>query len=199
MSSWADVVAPLVAKCEVAENFGTAVSFNKVGAAALRELLLAMAGTLDRAVLIARPAPAPEMVELIYQSVRFAEWAAGEGICPGEDAESPEEFLLRYAQATDAPDCEDLAAAVREALGGQPEEAGGLRTMSDRPDIPRSADCIATALFLALRTGHLAKIGIDEIRAAVAGFLVGCPRTLTKNEAEQLVEVTLRKTIQKVG
>lgn len=60
----------------------------------------------------------PEMKELIYQSVRFAEWAAGQGFCPiaGEPAEDPAEFLSRYAQATDQMDKERFAEQVKEAL-----------------------------------------------------------------------------------
>jgi hypothetical protein len=56
-----------------------------------------------------------EMQELIYQAVRFYEYAAGEGIFT-DGIEHPDEALLKYAMATDRMDCEDFASVIRDAL-----------------------------------------------------------------------------------
>jgi len=47
---------------------------------------------------------------LIHEALRFAVWAAGEGIAPakGEDARGPEDFLLDYSLETDETDWETL-------------------------------------------------------------------------------------------
>lgn len=71
--------------------------------------------------------------------------------------------------------------------------------MSDRLNIPYCANSIAAALLRAGKAGYLAKIGIDDIRAAVIGYLAAGPHVLTKYDTEQLIEATLRKTVEKVG
>jgi hypothetical protein len=55
---------------------------------------------------------------LIFESVRFAFWAAGEGICPvdGEDARAPEDFFMAYTEATGDVDWDTLADRVRKAI-----------------------------------------------------------------------------------
>lgn len=47
---------------------------------------------------------------LIHEALRFAVWAAGEGIAPekGEDARDPEEFLFDYSLETNDTDWETL-------------------------------------------------------------------------------------------
>jgi hypothetical protein len=49
--------------------------------------------------------------ELLREALRFAVWAAGEGLLPadGETANSPECFLLAYSQATGDEDWDTLA------------------------------------------------------------------------------------------
>jgi hypothetical protein len=71
--------------------------------------------------------------------------------------------------------------------------------MADRLNISYCANAIAAALLRAARAGHLSKIGIEEIRAAVIGYVAAGPHILTEYDKESLIEATLRKTIQKVG
>lgn len=71
--------------------------------------------------------------------------------------------------------------------------------MSERLMISLTAESIAAALHRALKAGLLAKIGIDDIRAAVVGYLAAGPHVLPKQSIEQLIEATLRKTVEKVG
>lgn len=71
--------------------------------------------------------------------------------------------------------------------------------MTDRLNISRCANSIAAALLHAGKAGILSKIGIDDIRAAVIGYLAAGPHTLTKYDMEQLIDATLRKTVEKVG
>ena len=49
--------------------------------------------------------------KLIYEAVKFAYWAAGQGICPvdEEGASAPDEFLMRYSDETGDEDWETLA------------------------------------------------------------------------------------------
>lgn len=56
---------------------------------------------------------------LIYEAVRFAVWAAGEGIYPadGENAQAPEEFLFQYSEAMDVDDWDSLPDQIMRALG----------------------------------------------------------------------------------
>jgi len=71
--------------------------------------------------------------------------------------------------------------------------------MSDRLNISFCANSIAAALLRAGKAGILPKIGIDEIRAAVIGYLAADPHVLTKYDTESLIEATLRETVKKVG
>ena len=71
--------------------------------------------------------------------------------------------------------------------------------MADRLNISFAANGIAAALLRAGKAGLLTKIGIDDIRAAVVGYLAAGPHILTKYDTEALVEATLRKTVEKVG
>jgi hypothetical protein len=71
--------------------------------------------------------------------------------------------------------------------------------MSDRLNISYCSDSLAAALLQGGRAGHLAKIGIDDIRAAVIGYLAAGPHRLSKYDIEKLVEATLRKVVEKVG
>ena len=59
-----------------------------------------------------------DLKEMLVQAVHFSFWAAGQGITPiaGEDAESPEDFLLRYSLATDDEDWENLSDRLRGLL-----------------------------------------------------------------------------------
>lgn len=71
--------------------------------------------------------------------------------------------------------------------------------MSERLSIPYCANSIAAALYRAAKNGHIAKIGIDDIRCAVIGYLAAGPHILSKYDTEQLIEATLRKVMEKVG
>lgn len=71
--------------------------------------------------------------------------------------------------------------------------------MSDRLNISRSSSSIADALLRAGKAGHVTRIDIDGIRAAVIGYLCAGALVLTKSDTEQLIEATLRKTVEKVG
>lgn len=71
--------------------------------------------------------------------------------------------------------------------------------MDDRLNIAYCANAIASALLHAGKTGALSKIGIDEIRAGVVGYLAAGPHVLSANDLMQLIEATLRKTVEKVG
>jgi hypothetical protein len=58
------------------------------------------------------------MASMVYEAVRFALWAAGQGICPapGEDAVAPEDFLFEYAKAVDVDDWDGLHLVARDAV-----------------------------------------------------------------------------------
>lgn len=71
--------------------------------------------------------------------------------------------------------------------------------MSERLNISYCANSIAAALHRAGKAGTLTKIGMDDIRAAVVGYLAAGPHVLTKYDTEALIEATLRKTVEKVG
>ena len=55
---------------------------------------------------------------LIYEALRFAVWAAGEGLYPaeGEPAQAPEEFLFQYSKAMDVDDWDKLPEAIIDTL-----------------------------------------------------------------------------------
>jgi hypothetical protein len=71
--------------------------------------------------------------------------------------------------------------------------------MGDRLNISYCANSIAAGLLRAGKAGVLTKIGIDDIRAAVVGYLAAGPHVLTKYDTDMLIEATLRKTVEKVG
>lgn len=71
--------------------------------------------------------------------------------------------------------------------------------MTDRLNIPYCASSIATALHNALKAGQIARINIDDIRAAVIGYLASGPHFLSKHDTELLIEASLRKVVEKVG
>ena len=56
---------------------------------------------------------------------------------------------------------------------------------------------IATALHQALKDGLLAKISIDEIRAAVIGYLAG--EFPSRSDTERLIETTVHEVVELVG
>ena len=47
--TWGEIVAPTVARCELASKMGAAVTFNSEGAQALGELIKCMVANLDGA------------------------------------------------------------------------------------------------------------------------------------------------------
>lgn len=64
-------------------------------------------------------------------------------------------------------------------------------------DISEAAKVIADKLFADGKAGKLEKIGIDEVRDAIAEHTF--PEVLGRVRAEQLEVLTLRKLITKVG
>lgn len=64
-------------------------------------------------------------------------------------------------------------------------------------DIPSAASEIASKLIADGRAGKLGKIGIDEVRDAIAEYTY--PEVLGSTLAERLEMLTLRKLIAKVG
>lgn len=70
--------------------------------------------------------------------------------------------------------------------------------MKGQLNIPYCARSIATALLNALKAGTVAKIGIDDIRAAAVGYCASFPDVFSKEDLEKLVEATLRKTVELV-
>lgn len=71
--------------------------------------------------------------------------------------------------------------------------------MTERLNISYCANSIAAALHRALKAGHVTRINIDDIRAAVIGYLAAGPHILSKYDTEQLIEASLRKVVEKVG
>jgi len=68
------------------------------------------------------------LATLVHDAMRFAIWAAGQGIMPdeGEPARGPEDFLYEYSCAMDVDDWEGLAEVARDALI-DPAQAAGMR------------------------------------------------------------------------
>jgi hypothetical protein len=71
------------------------------------------------------------MAKLIKRAINFADWAAGQGICPYEYGSkealegNPDEFLLDYGEATGEQDFESLGervAAIVDGLRREKEE-----------------------------------------------------------------------------
>lgn len=58
------------------------------------------------------------MMEMVYEAIRFATWAAGQGICPdeGEPCKAPEDILYEYSQRIDIDDWDTLPEFVRDSL-----------------------------------------------------------------------------------
>lgn len=71
--------------------------------------------------------------------------------------------------------------------------------MSERINISSSAHDIAAALLRAGKAGHVSRIDIDCVRAAVVGYLAAGAHILPKHSVEQLIEQSLRKLVEKVG
>ena len=74
--------------------------------------------------------------KLIKESVRFAVWAAGEGICPArrQPADDPEEFLFAYATASGDEDYDTLADRIEAALAASPEPVAWEIFYKGKPD-----------------------------------------------------------------
>lgn len=65
------------------------------------------------------PKPDDPLITLVYEAVRFANWAAGEGFTPaaGEDARDPAEFLMEWWDATGrTAEFEDTPNHIRERM-----------------------------------------------------------------------------------
>ena len=55
---------------------------------------------------------------LIRNAIRFANWAAGEGLCPADDqgVPAPEDFLFAYSTATGDEEWDTLADRIADRL-----------------------------------------------------------------------------------
>ena len=71
--------------------------------------------------------------------------------------------------------------------------------MSDRVNVSYCANSIAEALHVALKAKRISKIGIDEIRSAIIGYLAAGPFRLNDFDFDVLEQNTLRRTVEKVG
>lgn len=62
------------------------------------------------------------LATLVYEAMRFAIWAAGQGIMAerGEPTLDPEDFLFDYSKAMDVDDWEGLAEVARDAITARP-------------------------------------------------------------------------------
>jgi hypothetical protein len=73
------------------------------------------------------------VVLLIKRSIAFADWAAGEGICPGEYKDprraekNPDEFLYAYSLETQDEDWVTLGDRVAAAFKSLDDENGKLK------------------------------------------------------------------------
>lgn len=58
------------------------------------------------------------LVSTVYEAMRFALWAAGQGIFPeaGEPAVAPEDFLFEYSKAVDVDDWDGLPELFRDEI-----------------------------------------------------------------------------------
>lgn len=80
------------------------------------------------------------MALLIKRSIAFADWAAGEGICPvgyGDDAaadKNPDEFLWSFSKATNDEDWPTLAHRVAASYDGLLEALRHARNQIQHPD-----------------------------------------------------------------
>ena len=71
--------------------------------------------------------------------------------------------------------------------------------MTDRLNIPYCASAISAALYHAVQNQRVAHVGIDDIRAAVVGYLSAGTCFLSDDDFELLVEASLRNVVEKVG
>jgi hypothetical protein len=70
------------------------------------------------------------LAKLVYEAMRFALWAAGQGICAerGEPTEDPEDFLYDYSLAMGIDACEGLAEVARDAILDPVSQPQGTET-----------------------------------------------------------------------
>jgi len=72
-------------------------------------------------------------------------------------------------------------------------------TMSDKVNIAYCSNSIAEALHAALRAKRIRKINIDDIRAAIVGYLAAGPVCLDDYDFKELEDRTLRRIAEMVG
>jgi len=56
------------------------------------------------------------LAKLVYEAMRFAIWAAGQGIMAERGTLDPEDFLFDYSKAMDVDDWDGLAEVARDAV-----------------------------------------------------------------------------------
>lgn len=74
------------------------------------------------------------LVTMLVEAVRFASWAAGQGLCPveGEPARAPEDFLFDYSTATGETDWETMADRLPALLAPRQLQPSKLTDAADR-------------------------------------------------------------------
>jgi hypothetical protein len=72
------------------------------------------------------------LATLVYEAMRFAIWAAGQGIMPdeGEPAQGPEDFLYEYSKAIDIDDWDGLAEVARDHIRAAPQGASNREAVA---------------------------------------------------------------------
>lgn len=62
------------------------------------------------------------LVKLIYDSIRFSDWAAGEGICPTDpDIREPADFLMDFLLQYDSGEVEDVHHHLAQRIAAEVE------------------------------------------------------------------------------
>lgn len=107
---------------------------------------------------------------LIRESIRFASWGAGEGLCPRIEGvvTEPEDFLMAYSVATGDEDWETLAERVvpDPRIAELEAENAELRKLLE--DLPRTSPNPYRIIGVQGMThGQAATVGVDAMKAAI--------------------------------
>ncbi|MDE5451294.1 hypothetical protein GWE18_00185 [Bradyrhizobium sp. CSA112] len=132
-------------------------------------------------------------LSFIYEALRFALWAAGEGICPapGELATAPEDFLFEYTNAIDGDDWDGVPESITSLLRESLKTIAQNRTcatchavLADGPQPaatygrPISADTLANFLWT---TGLKERASAELARDLLANFKVSALSSQERN------------------
>lgn len=111
-----------------------ALGLDQAAAAEAQDALAEFVIRSCRRALVAPATGRAAIAKLIYEALRFAVWAGGEGICPvdGQDAAEPEKFLFAYSTETGDEDWGTLATRVFAAIDSSTEIEQAFRTGFNR-------------------------------------------------------------------